>query len=674
MAMMADSSYSDSLRMMAALSADYDAVHVIDLDKDVLRPVKITESMAAAGYGLDSSSYSLTVHDLVERLVSPVSGEMMHDALDADALKIRMAGEKRFSCRYAASPDGTGRHVYETVFFNAGLTVDEHVLVAGTRCIDDVMRLERTEMQYDAALLHDAKFFYEFDVTDGNIRKAFHISEGYDPFFGLDIRLPIPYDLFNEVRTQKLGMVAGTREEASYWTCDGLRAAYAEGKRVLCMRYASENLHLSWNSTVILTEDPIYGHLHAVYVCRDVTDELRHEKEKQRALELALREARRANAAKSEFLSRVSHDIRTPLNGILGVLELNEKHWEDRDMVVSNNKKARVAADHLLSLINDVLDLSKMESGDVEIVKEPLNLAQLITDCCIMCNIQAREKGIRMITDNGRNLPFPIVYGSPLRLRQIFTNILNNAVKYNKPDGMISCSTSVVSSGERQVRYRFEFADSGIGIGEDYLEHIFDPFSQERNDARSRYQGKGLGMAIVKTLLDRMDGTIEVTSSPGVGSCFAVTLPFEICRENRSATSDGHPDLTPLVRGRHILLVEDNELNREIARCLLEDAGMTVTAVSDGVMAYNSYTSSQAGTFDAILMDIMLPNLDGYGATMLIRRSGRDDAQTIPIIAMTANAFESDRKNAIDAGMNAHVAKPIDIDRLIDILSEYFAK
>lgn len=204
------------------------------------------------------------------------------------------------------------------------------------------------------------------------------------------------------------------------------------------------------------------------------------------------------------------------------------------------------------------------------------------------------------------------------------------------------------------------------------MQHIFDPFSQEKNDARSRFQGSGMGMAIVKMLVDRMDGTIEVCSEPGAGSRFIVTLPFDICHEVHPAAPDEQPDLTSFVRGRNILLVEDNELNMEIARCILEDAGMNVTMAADGAMAYDIYMSSATGTFDAILMDIMMPNLDGYGATMLIRRSGREDALSIPIVAMTANAFESDKRDAIGAGMNAHVAKPIDVDKLIRLLADYF--
>lgn len=662
----------DSIMMMAALSADYEAVHVIDLDRDTIRSLKLSDTLSDAGYKSSATPYRATAHDIVERLVDPESRDKMHAFLDPDNLKAMMAQEKRFSYRYAVVPDEKGRYVYEMVFVNIGSTPDEHLLVAGAKCIDDILKLEREQGQYNAALLHDAKFFYEFDVTDGRIRDPFHISDGYDPFFGLEMRFPILYDRFNDIRTIELGMRANTEKESLFWTCKGLRSAFEKGKRIVSIRYSSEKLKMSWRASIILTKDPVSRHLHAVYVCRDVTEEAMQEKQHQMELEHALREARRANAAKSEFLTRVSHDIRTPLNGILGVMALNEKHADDPAFVAENNKRARVAANHLLSLINDVLDLSKMESGDVEMVYEPVNISEIVMECFMMSSIQAREKGIRMFSDGGVNMIHPHVIGSPLRLRQIFTNILNNCVKYNKPDGSIICSSEAVSHDEDHVTYRFVIEDTGIGMGKEYLERIFNPFSQERDDARSRFQGTGMGMAIVKTLVDRMDGTIEVDSAEGVGSRFTITLPFDVCHDSVASPDGGSGDAARCLAGRSILLVEDNDLNREMARCILEDAGMVVTDASDGVQAYETYMSRPEGSFDAILMDIMMPNLDGYGATMLIRRSEKKDALSIPIIAMTANAFESDKRDALEAGMNAHVPKPIDIDLLFKILSDLF--
>ena len=396
---------------------------------------------------------------------------------------------------------------------------------------------------------------------------------------------------------------------------------------------------------------------------------------KNQQLSVAVQEADRANAAKTSFLSRMSHDIRTPLNGIIGLLEIDAAHPDDRELVDSNREKMRVSANHLLSLLNDVLQMSKLESGEIALGHEPIDLNRLAAEVMTIVSQRAAESGITMENDRrSEQVSAPWVYGSPLHLRQIFLNIYTNCIKYNKLGGSITTLFQCVEKDEKTVTYRWTISDTGIGMSEEFLGHIFDPFTQEKTDARSIYQGTGLGMAIVKGLVEQMHGSIEVGSTLGVGSTFTITIPFEIAESVEVKPARRNDVGQADIRGLRLMLAEDNDLNAEIAKMLLEDAGVIVTGVGDGRQAVSLFREKPAGTFDVILMDIMMPVMDGLTATKTIRALDRPDARTIPIIAMTANAFEEDAQKCLAAGMNAHLAKPLDIGKLIATIAQYKAK
>ena len=394
--------------------------------------------------------------------------------------------------------------------------------------------------------------------------------------------------------------------------------------------------------------------------------------EKNRELREAAVQAERANAAKSNFLSRMSHDIRTPLNGIIGLLEVDAAHPENREQVDSNRKKMRVSADYLMSLLNDVLQMSKLESGEITLAHEPVDMIRMAEEVLTIVGQRAAESGVTLALDEHSDQAADLwVYGSPIHLRQIFLNIYTNCIKYNKVGGSITTLIQMVEKDEKNVTYRWTISDTGIGMSEEFLEHIFDPFTQESTDARSVYQGAGLGMAIVKGLVEQMGGHIQVSSRENVGSTFVVTIPFEIAapvQADASKEKDGAP---ADIRGMGLLLVEDNELNAEIARLLLEDAGAVITRVSDGQQALDLFREQPAGSFDGILMDVMMPVMDGLTATRAIRSLDRPDAKTIPIIAMTANAFAEDAAKCFAAGMNAHLSKPLDIRKVISTIARF---
>lgn len=376
-----------------------------------------------------------------------------------------------------------------------------------------------------------------------------------------------------------------------------------------------------------------------------------------------------ANAAKTAFLTRMSHDIRTPLNGILGLIEIEELKEGDIKVARESRAKARVAANHLLSLINDILEMGKIEDRKLTLEHAPFNLKELCDNTLVLCKLRATSNGITM-QDN--SLPYatgPYMIGSPTHIRQIMINLLDNSIKYNKHGGSVTFSSQTKPLDNGRVLFCFSVSDTGIGMAPEFLKHIYEPFAQEGDDARSKFQGTGMGMPIVKSLIELMGGTIEISSEVGVGSTFNVQIPLDIDKNPQAGErADGQANSCSLA-GMNVLLAEDNELNAEIAQALLESEGIVVTHAADGNETVDLYVGRPAGSFDAILMDIMMPGMDGYEATRAIRLSKKADAADIPIIALTANAFAEDAKAAHDAGMNAHLSKPLDFNKLKNILA-----
>ena len=383
----------------------------------------------------------------------------------------------------------------------------------------------------------------------------------------------------------------------------------------------------------------------------------------------AQQEAQAASSAKTAFLARMSHEIRTPLNGIIGILGVNEAHAEDAEYVSRNRKKARVAADHLLSLINDVLDMSKIEDSKVVLEHKPFNVIDVIDEVLVVGRLRAPEFGVTIESIGAEDLVHTDVIGSPDHVRRVLLNLVDNAVKYNRLGGTVRCAVDELGVKGNIVTYRFVVSDTGVGMSEEFLKSIFEPFTQAGSDARSNYQGTGMGMPIVKGFVEKMDGSIDVTSTQGEGSSFCVVLPFEIDhaseRHAGSADAEGECD----VSGMRVLLAEDNDLNLEIATTLLADEGVAVTCAANGREAFDTFVDRPAGSFDAILMDIMMPVMDGYEAACAIRRSVKADVGSVPIFAMTANAFAEDAQRAHDAGMNGHLTKPIDMEKVKQALA-----
>lgn len=381
----------------------------------------------------------------------------------------------------------------------------------------------------------------------------------------------------------------------------------------------------------------------------------------------------RANQAKSDFLSRMSHDIRTPLNGIIGLLKIDINHLENQEMIKENHEKMMVSADHLLSLLNDVLQMGKLDDGKMDLENELIDLNDLSRDVLTIIRERAVEAGIKW-EYKGENIRTSdtYVYGSSVYLRQIFLNIYGNCIKFSRPGGKITTTVKMLEEKNGIRVYQWKISDTGIGMNEEFVQHIFEPFVQEKNDARSVYQGTGIGMTIVKGMLDQMGGTIQVSSQKGIGSEFVITIPLEIA--SAPQPSEKKTEAEADIHGMRLMVVEDNILNAEIIETLLFDQGAEVTVAYDGKQAVDLFRESPEESFDAILMDIMMPVMDGLTAARTIRSLKRSDAKKIPIIAVTANAFKEDKEKCFAAGMNAYMTKPLEIEKAKQVICEQTAR
>ena len=653
-------------KILSGLGGDYTAAYMINLDTDYFEVVINQETNHAAKQKKEPG-FETYVSKYADKYVLEEYRKAMKRELHRDNLKAQFATKKEFYFTFETPPNDIGQTCFQAHAVRE-YGKDGNYAVVGFRCVDELIKKER---EYQRKLDRTYQLMkQQLDIITSAIPGGIKISnddEKYSfKYVSEQYAKMLGYANVSEFMEASGGTIVGIAHpddlesgiaEAlkQYETADHYEITYRMKCKDGSWKYIEDHGH-----KVINSEGKV-EHWNLILDKNELV---------QKTIELE--SEKKANTAKTAFLSRMSHDIRTPLNGIIGLLEIGSKHPYDFELITENRKKAMVAANHLVSLINDILELNKLGEDDVILSKETFNIEKLIQETRTIIWIKAQEDGITMdLEGDYKNLKYPYVIGSPLHIQQIFINIITNAIKYNKPGGSVYCHLKEIPCEENQVNYQVIIRDTGIGMSPEFLKTIFQPFTQETQDARSVYQGTGLGMSIVKNLIDRMGGSIEIESEPGVGTAVSVSLKFPIAEAPKQMEKKKGMAENRNLTGIRVLLAEDNELNREIAKFILEDEKMIVTEAKNGKEAVELFCEKPEGTFDVILMDVMMPVMDGLEATRKIRQFQRKDAATIPIFAMTANAFSEDRETAEKAGMDEHLSKPLDAKRLIKKIREY---
>lgn len=398
---------------------------------------------------------------------------------------------------------------------------------------------------------------------------------------------------------------------------------------------------------------------------------MQKEHGQMKLLAQAFEEAHKAHVAKSEFLSRMSHDIRMPLNDIIGMMDISERSCEDVELMRANRMKTTTETNYLMKLLGDALAMCKLQDGSAVLVQEEFYMADVIAEMIAFAQALGEGKKITVVSDVAENIRYSRVYGSPVHVRLMLEKILTNAIQYTRYEGMVKFKARIAMGNMSRVVYEFTIEDNGVGMEAEFIDHIFEPFVREAMDVRSSYQGTGLGMTIAKSILDLMDGNIRVESRKNVGSTFTVTIPFEKVMRDEIEGNMPKGTVQPDVTNMRILLAEDNDINRDVVKFILEDAGAMVHAVSDGYQTVEAYLSAPENTYDVILMDVMMPNIDGLEASRIIRGQKRADARTIGIVALSVNVFAEDVHRTRAAGMNEQLTKPLNTEKMLRTIARY---
>ena len=657
--------------ILNALCASYRALYRVNLDTDTAEPYAISAKMRTeVALSMDPRlPYSLAIERYITRFVQPTDQNRLRVQTSAVAILARLADEDSFTLRYRVQPNPSKQQYFNLYVARTGTP---HVVVIGFRNID--RPLESVE-----------KGQHELEQTLAAARIG---------LFRLELEEDCPPRLFaNDTMCGLLGIEPDTltpEQAFAYWQ-SRVDPAYLDTAQAgvdAILKTGIGEVNYPWN----------HPKLGVIYIrCggvpdqnfdrpgsaikgyhQDITDTVitRKKQEEELAqvnvqLQRAVEDANRAMAAKSEFLSRMSHDIRTPINAILGMLDIAEKYHEDYARLDDCTHKIRSAANHLLSLVNDVLDMNRLENGQAKLVEAPADLNELVHDCVIMTQTQAERDGLTMTVDH-ITVEHNRVRCYALQLRQILINLLSNAVKYNRPGGNITLRADELYCNGKTVTVQYTVRDTGIGMSEEFQQHIFEPFTQENPGARTKYTGSGLGLSIVRELVERMGGTIQLESQLGEGSLFIVTLSFAL----DTAPAEDTPAEAPAadLQGMRVLVAEDNALNMEITQFMLDELHVAYECAENGAEALCLYKNAPAGHFDAILMDMMMPVMDGTDAAAAIRALPREDAADIPIIALTANVCADVSADAAYADMNDCLFKPVQPSHLQATLAKYYVQ
>lgn len=666
-----------------ALCKDYSSIHYCNLQEDKIFTMKTNaecygkvaeqaekdEEMAEI---LNSFSYRMQYY--YDHYFVKESAPNFLELFNAERLMDALKQEERKLYRFRTKPNAKGQQYFEIEVVRVHENKSTE-MVMGFRYVDDLIGFQEYQTMKLEKALAEARLNNE-------------IISSISKIYWMIYRMDLVKEMYEEVSAgEKMHRLTGKRGNiremfrdtlenviapeyqeimSAFWNVSTL-SDRMQNKETISMEYLATDGIWYMARFIVKKRDKLDRVTHVLYLVIEIEEQKKQALEYQEKLRIAAEEAERANIAKTDFLRRMSHDIRTPINGILGMLQVAEHFTDDTEKLRECRRKMRDSAEYLLNLVNSFLDMNKLESGKLAPQDIPFDLRDVLRDLDNLIGPQAVEKGITL-NFLKQQVTHHQMIGSPLYLRQIFMNIGTNAVKYTEPGGRIDVSCEEIPVSDEMSIYRLTVADTGIGIGDEFKEHIFDAFAQEEKDMVEAKQGTGLGMAICKQLTDLLDGKIWFESEKGKGTTFIVEIPIRL--NQNQLFEDEEKKVSSKLIGKKVLIVEDNALNAEITQLILEQAGVNSEIAENGKLAVAQFLSSEPGEYKAILMDIMMPIMNGYEATRKIRALEREDAKTIPIIAMSANAFQEDIKESKAAGMNKHLAKPINEKKLLSVIEE----
>lgn len=659
--------------LVDALASDYRCIVRCNLTQDTAQTIKGSTRCPTGTSGV----FSEWVRKAYDEYIIHASAPDFLSFFDRKQLLAALSAKQILNYRLEVVPDEAGHRYLEVQIAPLHSVEDgQHKIAIGIRSIDDlVLREKCLEAKKERARKH-LQFRKDLIATIGKIYCAIYFLD-LDKGTYMEITGKSAYQntlgnegLLNKGNRIVRRFLVAPESQASMKNfldpstlSDRLRE-----RDTLCQSYLTTDgiWHLGRFLVKGRHEDGSIATL--LYTIHDIDETKRAEIAYQEELKKSAREAQIANQAKTDFLRRISHDIRTPINGILGMIEIADNHPTDIEKLKDCRHKIRQAAGTLLSMVSDILDMNKLESGMLEPESVPFDIWALLMEVNHLTEMQAPAYGV---TVHVKIPPFPVrrVIGSPTFLRRVLLNIASNALKYNRRGGRIEFSCDKIELTGEKVYFTLTCADTGIGMSPSFQQRAFEPFTQESNTARTHYMGTGLGLSIVKEFISKMGGTITLSSQKDVGTRFTITIPFTIDHASQEAETVSQSPVS--LSGLHVLLVEDNELNREIALCLLEKEGMEITTCENGAEAVKAFRESPLGYYDLILMDIMMPVMDGYEASRRIRSLPRRDASLIPIFAMTANAFQDDIEKSHQSGMNEHLTKPLHTKTMLSAIRKY---
>ncbi len=654
-----------SYNVLHSLSVDYLGIYQVNFDTGACEIYRDSEQAGMDWAISFEDGYQTAMDRYITRCVASLDQERLRALTKKAHVLDQLKTKKKFYVRYQVRDNSYGMKHMEIHFSATEKTAEENMVIFALR---DVNAVVEQEEKYKLKARQSLEGILEGARTG---IWTIELEEGCEPRMYADrtmrVLLGVPDEIdpeecyrrwFENIEPDYVKMVQGAvqemletgRSEVIYpWKHPNLGKIYVRCGGVPDKTFKKPGACLNGYH-------------------QDITEIMVTRKKQEQAIMDLLERVRRANSAKSEFLSRMSHDLRTPINGIMGMLAILEKSHDDPKLQSECQRKIRVSTEHLLSLVNDVLLVSKLDSGRTTVVEEPFDLYDTLENCITILSPEAEEEGIRLVLEKAE-LKHRRLVGNPLHLKQILLNVIDNAIIYNRPQGSVFVRAEEIDCQDGTASYRFVIEDTGIGIGEDFKKHIFEPFTQEHQDARTHYTGVGLGMSIVKKLIEQMRGTIEMESQLGKGSVFEIILPIQIDQAWSGQSVEGDSTAGGSIAGMRVLLVEDNEINCEIMEFMLREAGAKVVTANNGKAAVDAFAASAPGTFNCVLMDLMMPVMSGYEATRVIRGLNRPDAKAVPIIALSANAFEEDVALAKDAGMNEHLAKPVDLRKMFHVMN-----